>query len=163
MNNEYPILFFPTRGETLRTKRSVPQTSYVIYPETGRQVQRLSPKFETLQNTLERMQLHDVPDAQNPEMVLVLEVIGSVKDLIKAAVKIEGLEWMGELDIDEIQGDEDFHDRRPGHDLISGKLYLVSTNSRALTEVLSLWELYKVDPNVRFRRGLTPFKHFSLT
>ena len=161
MNNEYPILFFPTRGETLRTRRSTPQTSYVTYPESHRQIQRLTPKFDALQNTLEhmRMQLHDIPYAQNPEKVLVIEVVGSVSNFINAAVRVEGLEWMGEIDVDGIQGDEYFYDRRQGHDLISGKLYLVSTNSRALEEVISLWRLYKDDPNVVFRRGFTPFKH----
>ena len=161
MNNEYPILFFPTRGETIRTRRSTPQTSYVTYPESHRQIQRLTPKFDALQNTLEhmRMQLHDIPDAQNPEKVLVIEVVGSVSNFINAAVRVEGLEWMGEIDVDGIQGDEYFYDRRQGHDLISGKLYLVSTNSRALEEVISLWRLYKDDPNVVFRRGFTPFKH----
>lgn len=161
MNNEYPILFFPTRDETLRTRRFTPQTSYVTYPESHRQIQRLTPKFDALQNTLEhmRMQLHDIPDAQNPEKVLVIEVVGSVSNFINAAVRVEGLEWMGEIDVDGIQGDEYFYDRRQGHDLISGKLYLVSTNSRALEEVISLWRLYKHDPNVVFRRGFTPFKH----
>jgi len=45
-----------------------------------------------------------------PETVLVIEIAGRIDDF-KQAVEAAGLEWLGELDLDDIEPDEDFYER----------------------------------------------------
>lgn len=65
---------------------------------------------------------------------------------------------MGEIETDEIIPDEDFYDESKPEKKLSGRLYLVMTNQRALEEMLSLWRRYKADPSMKFERGLTKFR-----
>lgn len=160
MSNEYPLLFFPSRIESTKTVRRFRPTETVVYPSAERQSERLAPRFQALQNTLNRgrFQIQDTPDALDAEKVLVIEIVGDIRDFVKTINRIDGLEWMGEVELDELEPDEDFYDNRDGYDLLNGRLYLVSTNTRALTELLSLWTKYKADPKQPFDRGYTQIK-----
>lgn len=160
---ERPLLLFPTPQPADRTKQK-PQFGRVHKPNLTRQGQRLSPMFNQLQVAFEarRVELQQNTAGIDPEQVLVIETIGSVDNFANAVRCIEGLEWMGELESDEIASDQDFYDENNPEKELNGRLYLVMTNQRALDEMLSLWRRYQADPNMQFERGLTKFRDVFL-
>lgn len=114
---------------------------------------RLRDAFET-----RRIEIQSNMMGIDPEQVLVIETVGSVKDFANAVRRIKGFEWMGEFEGGNIEPDEDFFDEKNSEKALDGYLYLVMTNQRALQEMLSLWESYQADPNMKFDRGLTKFR-----
>ena len=160
---ERPLLLFPTPQPADRTKQK-PQFGRVHKPNVTRQGQRLSPMFNQLQAAFEarRVEIQLNTAGIDPEQVLVIETIGSVDNFANAVKRIEGLEWMGELESDEIAPDQDFYDENNPEKELNGRLYLVMTNQRALDEMLSLWRRYQADPNMQFERGLTKFRDVFL-
>lgn len=129
-------------------------------PSHYRQGVRLTPKFTQLQQTfnLRRAEIQQTMAGIDPEQVLVIETIGSVKDFANAAKRISGLEFLGEIEVDDIVPDEDFFDENKPQKELNGRLYLVVTNQRALSEMLSLWRRYKRNSRMEFARGLTKFR-----
>lgn len=94
-----------------------------------------------------------------PEQVLVLEIAGSVGDFVKAVQRIEGADWLGEVDED-LEPDGDFYrDEDHRNESIGGQLFLIMSDQRALDSILALWQRWLVDPTQRFERGLAPWKH----
>lgn len=160
---ERPLLLFPTPQPADRTKQK-PRFGRVHKPNVTRQGQRLSPMFNQLQAAFEarRVEIQQNTAGIDPEQVLVIETIGSVDNFANAVKRIEGLEWMGELESDEIAPDQDFYDENNPEKELNGRLYLVMTNQRALDEMLSLWRRYQADPNMQFERGLTKFRDVFL-
>jgi hypothetical protein len=79
-----------------------------------------------------------------PEEVLVLETVGPVENFIVAVSRVPGMEWLGEIDKDDIPPDDDFFaldskgERRP-EKLVRGRVFLIFSNQDALTQLLSLW------------------------
>ena len=88
------------------------------------------------------------------------ETVGYVENFVTAIRNTEGLEWMGEIELDDIQPSDDFHYSGEGLEEknLQGRLFLTMTNQRAMTEMLSLWEQYSTNPNIQFQRGLNGFK-----
>jgi hypothetical protein len=134
----------------------------VSTPSHERQGARVSIKLSQLQEAFEarRAELVRAAAGVDPEQVLVIETVGAVEDFAKAVKKIEGLEWLGEIEVDELPPDEDFHDLKDPEKPLKGRLYLVLTNQQALNELLSLWRHYKDqdDPKLKFDTGLTKFR-----
>ncbi|MEX2499353.1 MAG: S8 family peptidase [Wenzhouxiangellaceae bacterium] len=97
------------------------------------------------------MELQQSAAGADPEQVLVIETVGSVDNFANAVKHIEGLEWMGEIETDEIAPDGDFYNEAKPTKELSGRLYMVMSNQRALDEMLSLWQRYQDDPNLDFR------------
>lgn len=160
---EYPLLLFPTPRKVSRGK--LPGgADRITRPTVERQGQRLSPIFNQLQAAFEarRVEIQQNAVGIDPEQVLVIEIIGSVDNFMNAVKRIEGLEWMGEFESDEITPDEDFYDERNPEKELNGRLYLVMTNQRALEEMLSLWHRYQADPNMEFNHGLAKFREVFL-
>ena len=159
MMPENPLLIFPLPDVSSRSKKG-PNISSLNFPSHQKQGERLIPKFENLQRIFNerRAEILQTAAGTDPEQVIVIETIGSIEDFAKAVKRIEDLEWMGELEIDEIIPDEDFFDKKRAEKELSGRLYLVMTNQRALSELLSLWRRYESDPQMTFVRGLTKFR-----
>lgn len=59
-----------------------------------------------------RFQLQQSSSGIDPEEVLVLETVGSIEEFAKSVVNIEGFEWLGEIEIDDIEPDDDFYDEK---------------------------------------------------
>ena len=163
MPAERPLFLFPTPQPVERTKQP-PQFGRVHKPNVERQGQRLSPMFNQLQTAFDarRVEIQQNTAGIDPEQVLVIETIGSIENFANAVRRIEGLEWMGELESDEIAPDEDFYDEANPEKELTGRLYLVMTNQRALGEMLSLWRRYQADALMQFERGLTKFRDVFL-
>jgi len=164
---DLPLLIFPEPTTSSREKLSGGPTN-LHFPNRQRQIDRVSPMFLTLQEAFEKRRVEILQGAAgvDPEQVIVFETIGSVEEFTKSVSRIEGLEWMGEMDIDEIEPDEDFFDEDHVDRELTGRLYLVMSNQRALQEMLSLWEMIKGDESLSFRRGelrgLSKFKEVFL-
>lgn len=160
---ERPLLLFPAPETADRTKGSEFPVR-VHRPSHDRQGQRLSPLFTQLQTEFNarRVELQQTAAGADPEQVLVIETVGGVENFANAVKRIAGLEWMAELETDEIAPDEDFYDEQNADKELSGRLYLVMTNQRALDEMLSLWQRYQADQNMIFERGLTKFRDVFL-
>ena len=160
---ERPLLLFPTPETANRTMQGS-QVGPVHKPNLDRQGARLLPMFDQLQMAFSARRVESQQNTAgiDPEQVLVIETVGSVDDFANAVKRIEGLEWMGELENEDIAPDEDFYDESNPDKALSGRLYLVMTNRRALDEMLSLWRRYQADSGMQFVRGLTKFRDVFL-
>ncbi len=160
---ERPLLLFPT-PETASRSTLGGGGGRVRRPTPQQQWDRLSPVFSQLQAAFElrRVEIQQNASGITPEQVLVFETIGSIDKFANAVKRIDGLEWMGEIEIDEITPDEEFYDEtKPDKDL-SGRLYLVMTNQQALEQMLSLWRRYQENSAMEFEYGLTKFRDVFL-
>ncbi len=157
---ERPLLLFPTPELASRIKRKgFPQK--IHKPDMTRQGIRLPPMFHQLQQAIsqKRIEVQATASGIEPEFVLVIETIGSVDDFSNAVKRVEGLEWMGEIDSDEIMPNEDFYLEENPQATLSGKLFLIMSNQVALSQLLSLWNRYQQDPGAKFDHGLAKFKN----
>jgi len=133
-------------------------------PGMGRQGERLSPQFETLQRALaeETATLTDATDASDPEHLVVFEIVGTVGGFLRATQGVEGLNFVDDIVGIDIDPDEDFYhldeDGDPSARRLPQTLYLVMANARAVQELVRLFELYQQDQGITFARGLAPFK-----
>lgn len=160
---ERPLLLFPTPEIADRSRRrGFP--GHVHRPTHDRQGQRLSPIFARLQTAFNerRAEVQQTAAGADPEQMLVIETIGNVENFANAVKRIEGFEWMGEIETDEIDPDEDFYDKKNGDKLLNGRLYLVMSDQQALDDMLSLWRRYQADRHMEFERGLTKFRDIFL-
>lgn len=98
-------------------------------------------------------------------MALVFETIGTIQSFFGAVKRIQGLEWLAEVEEDVIESDADFYNEKSPDQSLAGSLYLVMSDQRALTEMLSLWQRYQQDPEQRFEHGFNAwrclFKHLK--
>ncbi len=147
---ERPLLILPTPTEPLRQKKKgfPPDKSHL--PSRGRQAERLTPRFTVLQEAMDarRARLRTESSGVIPEEVIVLETIGPVDDFIVAVRNVRGLEWLGEIEEEDIPPDDDFfiadHEGCPRTDkLLRGRLFLILSNQQALQQMLSLWSSWK--------------------
>lgn len=157
---ERPLLILPSSGEPVqRRKRSGGGGSF-HRPKPARQVERLTPQFKRLQESFEAKSVRLQAEASHlvPEEVVVLEVIGTVENFIRAVERIPGMEWLVELEEEEIPADDDFFvldkkgNRRFDKETLKGRLFMVFSNNEALSQMLSLWSDWQ--SNKPFARGL---------
>jgi hypothetical protein len=153
-----PLLILPAPGEPVQRRKKPPGGGDIHYPSRGRQAERIGPKLEALQQAFEarRIRVQAETDGIVPEEVVVLETAGAVENFIVAVRNTPGMEWLGEVDEEDLPPDADFFavdnkgERREGK-TIRGRLFLVFSNQRALQEMLSLWDLWKKEQ--RLPRG----------
>ncbi|MDR1513309.1 MAG: S8 family peptidase [Propionibacteriaceae bacterium] len=134
-------------------------------PGAARQGERLSPQFHELAAAFdaERARLTvDAPDEVDPELVVVFDLAGTVKDFQNAINRIEGLEFLAGLVGDESDPDDAFHmtERRVGRTdkPVKHSLYLVMSNAKAIDELLRLFDTWQTDPTASWAVGLGKFK-----
>ncbi|MCB1918712.1 MAG: S8 family peptidase [Candidatus Competibacteraceae bacterium] len=147
MASEQPLLVFPSFQRAKRDKGfsigKLPHT-----PSKSEQIKRLGPQFKRLQQAFKAERLALQTDSQGlfPEFVLVIETRGRIEDFYRAAQAI-GIGWLGEIDLDGLEPDDDFYipdkngQRTEKH--LDGRLYLGMTDQRALEELLRLWGRFK--------------------
>ena len=114
-------------------------------PSAERQAERLSPQFERLQQTLEERRARLQMEARDlvPEEVVVLETAGTVDEFIRAVEAVPGMEWLAEVEAEEIPPDDDFFaltdDGEARRDkVLRGRVFMVFTNQAALQQMVSL-------------------------
>lgn len=149
---ERPLLILPSPGDPVarQKKRGGGGGGKFHRPSVERQAERLSPQFERLQQALERARLRIEARDLVPEQVVVLETVGTVDDFIRAVNTVPGLEWLAEVDADDIPPDDDFFgltnkgEAQPDKAL-QRRLYMVITNQEGLEHMISLWEKWRSD------------------
>ena len=141
MANHLPLLVFP------RAKTIAPSTgkgfspSKPHFPDHGRQVKRLAVQLADVQQDFSRYKVSvgGAVGGLEPEMVLVIEIAGSVEDFKKAVDATDGLEWLGEWDIEDIEPDDDFYEApKIGVDFFKKKIEGITTKeqSKEIQEIL---------------------------
>jgi hypothetical protein len=160
--NEKPLLIFPVPLDSQRHNKSGGPTKY-HFPAATAQKDRLDPKFTHLERAFaaRRAEVRDTIVGVEPERVLVFETVGKVEDFFKAVRGIEGLEWLTEWDEDSIKPDENFYKEGTNNQetQLSGRVYLIMSNQRGMQELLSLWKIFKDNPDApTFQRGRTKWR-----
>jgi hypothetical protein len=156
----FPLLFFPKPILADRNKLGGGGGSVHI-PDMARQRARIAPQLTVLQQAFDaqRLKLQQTAPMENPELILVLEVAGTIEDFAKAVAKISGLEWLVEWAEDQIAPDNDFFIQGKQDKSVPGRLFLLASNQAALTQLLTFWTRYQNDPAAQFGRGLNKFRN----
>jgi hypothetical protein len=156
---EYPLLMFPEPRRAEKARRYGRGRPPRI-PDAHRQAERLAPQFQRLQQAMDRQRLalRDNSLGLQPEQALVLETIGSVDRFINAIRKVPGLEWLGEIELDEIAPVHGFEDQKDPQKQLKGQIFLVMTDQRALRELQSLFNNWQQNHAAKFPSGLAPLK-----
>ena len=169
LTDERPLLSFgkPAEGAIPPVdRRGYPPPPRM--PSTGQQGERLGPKFDQLKSAIlsRRVELTEETPAEDPELVAVFDLAGSVDDFYKATSKVPGLDFLFDSDDGTTEPDDDFYFEKEGEATdspVPQHLYMVMTNEAALSEFIRLFRLWQADRSVTLDRGLSPFKQvFSL-
>lgn len=146
---ERPLLIFPEPSRARRRLLEDGRVTRPRIPSPQEQSRRLQSKFSHLEHVFSRRQveLRDDPAGAEVEQVLVLETVGYVDNFINALRGIEGMEWMGESDVDDIVPDDNFYFEEDRQKPLTGRLYLIMFNLHGLQELLSLWQVYRTNPD----------------
>ena len=156
---DYPLLVFPKPVSVERAGRSR-GGGKIRVPSASHQARRLAPQFQRLQEAMDnqRLAFQDNPLGLQPEQVLVLETVGPIQDFIQAVEKIPGLEWLGEYELDDIAPSHGFEDSKNAEKTLKGRLFLVMTDQRALSQMRNLFESWERNPETSFPDRLAPLK-----
>lgn len=139
-------------------------TRSLSHPTPQHQGERLSPQFQVLVDAFDaqRAQLADGSvDEVDPELVLVFDLAGSIQEFRSAIERVDGLEFLTELLDDSTDADDDFHWARGGaatDDTVQHSLYMVMSNSTAVSQLLSLFQQWQATPDMKFEYGLAKFR-----
>lgn len=147
---ERPLLILPTPGQPSPRRKRGGGGGKFHHPSLERQVERMSPRFERLQRAFEEKRTRLQMEAREliPEEVVVLETIGTVENFIRAVEKVPGMEWLAEVEGEEIPPDDDFFaladsgEPRPNKAL-RARIFMVFVDQEALRQMLSLWERWR--------------------
>lgn len=156
----FPLLFFPK--PTLADRNTLGGGGGVVHiPSITRQRARITPQLDVLQQAFaaQRLKLQQTAPLENPELILVLEVAGTIDNFVKAVTKIQGLEWLVEWAQDQVEPDDDFYIQGKKDKALKGQLFLLGSNQEALTQLLALWTRYQADTSAQFERGLNKFRN----
>lgn len=149
MPEHLPLLVFPDK----RVLPPDPGNGFPVkqprVPGRGVQVVRIDRQIQKIEADFARYQatLTGALAGLEPEMVLVIEIVGRVEDF-KQAIEAAGLEWLGETELDEFDAaDDGFYEldeagHRTGRSP-SGRMFLAMSNMAGLQELLSLWRQWR--------------------
>ncbi len=84
-----------------------------------------------------------------------METSNRIEGLQNAVARIEGMEWLAEVDVDDIEL-HDLYDEETGKKVKGGRFYILSSNKQATDRLLGLWNQYKAD--TKFVHGLGKFQ-----
>ncbi len=162
MADSLPLLMFPKAVVKAPPKVNPRPIPKIKRPSFAVQSARLGSEFDQLSELSLSVSatLNETVSGLEPEAVLVLEVLGSVADF-QAAVERTGLDWIGEIEVDSVEPNDDFYwpnkEGEPTDKLISKRLFLSITNQAGLNKVLSLWAEYKAGGK-KYKLGLTKWR-----
>lgn len=159
MPAKYPLLMLPEPIEHQKSKR-VGFRNKVHRPDTETQKKRLAPQFMRIQDALKKKKIgiQFSPRGIDPELALVFDVAESLSSFYGSVSKIDGLEWLFDLEDKNMAPDEYFYYEQNANDTIDGHVYCVMSNKSALDQILSLWHHYIEEENYVFPRGYTSLR-----
>ena len=141
MADHLPLLVFPQAKTIAPPARTGFPPSKPHFPGHTRQVGRLSRQLDELHQDFLRYKasVSGVVAGLEPETVLVIEIAGSVDDFKQAVEGTDGLEWLGEWDIEDVEPDDDFYEvSKIGVDFFKNKIDSITnrTQSKEIREIL---------------------------
>lgn len=158
-------LLYINKNQVLSARSTGGGGGKIKYPSFEKQAQRLHKNFSELEKVLQAKNLKIQADATGivQEQVLVLRTIGPVREFADAVSMVQGLEWLAEFDEEDIPPDEDFYktskkSNEAKTDPLSGRLYLVVSNHKALSELLTIWEQFQKNPTKPLKKGFSGWK-----
>lgn len=159
MSEPKPFLLFP-KPINVDSRRRFGGEISVTLPSHARQRARLEPQFRRLAELMElkHAALQLDPSGVTPEQVLVFQTLGPVDTFLTAVRNTPGLEWLAEIEVEDIVPDDDFYKATDRQAPLDGRLFLVMSNQHAIERLLSLWELHKRDEGAKFPRGQSGWK-----
>lgn len=109
MADRLPLLFFPEAKSVLPLAGSPFPPPQMQFPSHERQAARVRSQLERIEEHFTRYttSINSSIEGMEPESVLVIEIAGSLEDFRQAIEAIDGLEWLGEWEVDNIEPDAD--------------------------------------------------------
>lgn len=144
MDDYLPILVFPSASTIPPPQGSGFPPSQPHFPNHIRQVERLSPQLQKLEQDFSsfKASASGCMAGLEPETVLVIEIMGSVDDFKLAIDNTAGLEWLGEWDTENIEADNDFYIHpKIGVDFFKNKVDGITSREQS-KEIKGILELY---------------------
>jgi hypothetical protein len=152
----HPLLFFPAPVAQPPAKRGG-GGGQIKAPSPEEQRVRLDAKFRHIANSFAGVQT--TSQGLEPEQVVVFETLGiSVDGLAKAAAAVPGLEWLSEIDLDDVAPGDGFEVAEEPGEKLSCRLYALMSNQQAITQLLGLWANWLANPGERARKNFGPLK-----
>ncbi len=148
-----PLLIFPTPAAAGRDKMK-PRFGSPNYhfPSPQRQKDKLMPRFESILQSF----ITDSTAGIEPEYVLVLETTGKTEDFKRAIQAVPGMEWLAEIDTDEIEADDDFYEIAK----IGKRLFYTKTDDITTKQSSDIWIALK-DNDFIDKHGYITDKHLD--
>lgn len=111
MADHLPLLVFPVAKKILPPTGIPLPISKPHFPSHSRQTERLSPQLQSLEQDFSNFKASSKGSMAGlePESVLIIEIIGSVDDFNRAVDDTDGLEWLGEWNVEDIEANDDFY------------------------------------------------------
>ena len=144
-----PIIMFPRPEPVPRSTRRRGFSNMPSPTNVKGQADRIKQQFDAVRDAFVSGEPGDV------ERVLVMETSARIEGLQKAVVRIPRLEWLAEMDVDDIEL-HDLYDEETAKKVKGGRLYLMASNRQATDRLLGLWKKYQEGKPIE--RGLGVFK-----
>lgn len=131
-------------------------------PDGTTQADRRGPGWGRLNDAIEaeRIRVETTVGAEDPELVIVVEVADAVSDFLDRVEDIDGIEFLHEAS-DERAADDEFHQlrrerdgtySRTSADTLATSVYFVMTDAQAVQELLRLWKRFRENPSTPLPR-----------
>ena len=157
---DLPLLFFPQPVDADRTNLGGGGTS-IHKPSASAQRTRLNRKFEQISSSFVQGQTNE--HGLTPEQVIVFETIGErVEGLARAAEHVPGLEWLAEMDFDDLAPEHGFQVADDATKELPLRIYAVMSNQQAMNRLVGLWDNWCANPTERAERNFGPFKNLFI-
>ena len=157
---DLPLLIFPKAKPLSLPPEKGRSFSGPHLPSLQRQTERMQPQFDTIQQQFRKAEISLSDLGLEPEIVLVIEIVGTIDDFKKAIEKTEGLEWLAEWELEDIAPDEDFYDYKQedkqkvrSDKTLSGNLFLSMSNERGMEQFFNLWNHWKQEKPIPHGQG----------
>lgn len=136
-----PLLVFPKAKSIAPPKGIGFPSGKPHLPDHASQARRLKRQLADLQGEFSRYKasVSGAVTGLEPEAVIVIETAGSVDDFKRAVDATNGLEWLGEWDVEDIEPDDDFYESpKIGVDFFKNKIEGITTRvqSKEIQEIL---------------------------
>lgn len=158
-----PLLIFPKPSNASKTNKNGGPGN-LKFPTTDEQITRLESSITNLQRVLENQTayLGSTPAGFISEMILVLEIAGTIEDFYRAIKRTPGMEFLAEHQT-EILPDQNFYLFNDKGEFIEkpvpARLFLTMTNYHALNELLKYWKEFKKPVSMqKFPHGTKRFR-----
>lgn len=159
-----PLLIFPRHSNQDKTSRPPSFGGGSKFPSKEIQTRRFESKISELDRVLQNETAYLQQSIVNivPEMILVLEIAGTIENFFSAVANTPGMEFLADFQ-DEIQPDENFYKVNKNGERtdkpVTSRVFLTMTNQEALRELRRYWIEYKKDVEEQdFKRGTTKFR-----